>query len=78
MRWRDRPCVGASVLEAVFDLRGPGLDPGLKVRVCDEEVDGVSDDCIVDVEEDHEVLLRLLDKVLHLLLKGAHKSVVRL
>ena len=40
------------------------------------EVDGVGDGGVVDVEEDDEVLLRLLYQVLHFLLKGAHEAVV--
>jgi hypothetical protein len=40
------------------------------------EIDRISDDCVVEVEEDHEVLLGLFNQVLKLLLEGADEAVV--
>lgn len=40
------------------------------------EIDGVGDDCVVKVEEDHEILLGLLNEVLKLFLESANEAVV--
>ena len=57
---------------------GPRFDPGVQCGIGEEEVDGVGDDWVVDIEEDDEVFLRFLYQVLHLFLKSTDKTVVHL
>lgn len=56
----------------------PRFDPALQGRISEQKINRVSDHRVVDVEENDEVLLRLLDQVLHLLLESAHKTIVHL